>query len=142
MAHLNPYLHFNGQAEAAFRFYQSVFGGELQLMRYNEAPPMEGQPRMSAEAGEKIMHVALPIGKHSLLMASDLPDHFPPGTQGNMSYISIDAESKDEALRLFNALKAGGQEHMPIGDTFWGSYFGMVADQFGVQWMVSYAYPK
>lgn len=140
MAKLNQYLHFDGNASEAFEFYKSVFGGEYSMIaRYKDMPP--GVPAPEGKDAERIMHVSLPVGENSVLMGSDRPSTYANGTRGDLSYIYIEAETKDEATKLFSALVAGGQEHMPIADTFWGSYFGMLADKFGVQWMISYSYP-
>lgn len=136
MTALNPYLHFNGNCEEVFEFYQSVFGGEfLTVMRFKEAPPEVGFPESEAE---KIMHMALPIGPKAVLMGSDVPDAMGPTTTGNNFSISIDTDSHDEASRLFEGLSVGGQVMMPFDKAFWGGHFGMFTDKFGVQWMVSY----
>jgi len=142
MAFLNVYLNFNGNCEAAFHHYKSVFGGEFSMFsRFGDMPATE-EPLPESEA-QKILHVALPVGSAGcVLMGSDCPPSFPNGVQGNLFNISISADSKEEADRLFNSLSAGGNVHMPIADTFWGSYFGMCADPFGVQWMVDYDSPK
>lgn len=141
MATLNPYLNFNGNTEEAFRFYQSVFGGEfLMLQRFKETPEAD---RVPAEEQDKIMHVALAIGKGNILMGTDtlesMRQHSVPGT--NFS-LSIDTESEAEAARLFNALAEGGQVTMPLDKTFWDAYFGMLTDRFGIQWMVNYDYKR
>ncbi|MGB4844677.1 MAG: VOC family protein [Ferruginibacter sp.] len=143
MATINPYLTFNGNCEDAFNFYKSVFGGEFGYMgRFKEMPPTDGMNVPEAE-GNKIMHVSLPISKETILMGSDTSAAFGqtanPGT--NFS-ISITAGSKAEADKLFNAVAAGGNITMPLADTFWGSYFGMCTDKFGIAWMMSYDEPK
>lgn len=138
MASINPYLHFNGNAEEAFTFYKSVFGGEFITMIRFKDMHFEGAPNNAKEA-EKIMHVALPIGKHNVLMGSDTPEQL--GKHNEMetrSKISIGAESKEEADKLFNGLSQGGQVEMPIADSPWGSYFGMFRDKFGIEWMVDF----
>lgn len=138
MASINPYIHFNGNAEEAFQFYQSVFGGSFApIVRFKDLQ-FEGAPSWEDEA-EKIMHIALPIGRHNVLMGSDTPKQM--GTHNEMetrSKISISAESKEEADRLFTSLSAGGQVEMPIADSPWGSYFGMFRDKYGIEWMVDY----
>lgn len=138
MAQLNPYLHFNGNAEVAFTFYKSVFGGEFAMvMRFKEMSSSDF-PAPENEA-EKIMHIALPIGKNSILMASDTPESLGKHNENETrSKISISAESKEEADKLFNGLSAGGQIEMPIQDSPWGSYFGMFRDKFGFEWMVDF----
>ena len=142
MAKVNPYLTFNGNCEDAFNFYKSVFGGEFPYIgRFKEMPPMEGGKEISAEDGEKIMHVSLPISSETILMGSDSSESFGQVTTvGNNFSISIDAASKEEADKLFNGLSAGGKVTMPLSKTFWGAYFGMFTDKFGIQWMVNYDY--
>jgi PhnB protein len=138
MTAVNPYLNFSGNCEEAFNFYRSVFGGEFSTqMRFKEVPP---EAQMHATEGEKIMHVALPIGPGTVLMGSDRPAAMGPVTTGDNSSLSITTDSEAEATRIFDGLSAGGQVTMPLEKTFWGSYFGMFTDRFGVQWMVSYDY--
>lgn len=140
MATLNPYLHFNGNAEEAFNFYRSVFGGEFSMISRNkDIPSGTPNPTSSAEA-EKILHVSLPISKNSVLMGGDRPSSFGPATNGDSITISISAESEADATRLFNGLSAGGTVIMPLEKTFWGAFFGMFKDKFGIHWMVSYDY--
>ena len=94
---------------------------------------------MSEADGNKIMHVSLPISKETSLMGSDTVGEWAAGfKQGNNFSISINAESKEEADKLFNALSAGGQITMPMNATFWGAYFGMFTDKFGIAWMVNF----
>ncbi len=138
MAQINPYLHFNGNAEEAFTFYKSVFGGEFAMIARFKDMEMAEHPISEKEA-EKIMHIALPIGKNSVLMASDTPEFMGKHNENeNRSKISISAESKEEADRLFNGLSAGGQVEMPLENSPWGSYFGMFRDKFGFEWMVDF----
>ncbi|MCL2624343.1 MAG: VOC family protein [Planctomycetaceae bacterium] len=140
MPSLNPYLSFNGNCEAAFKFYQSVFGGELELFRFKDTPPAEegGYPIAESEK-ERVMHVSLPIGNHVVLMGCDTSDcSGPTANFGDNIGLSICADSKEEALRIFNALSAGGKIVMPIEKTFWADLFGMFIDQFGIPWMVNY----
>ncbi|MCA9837341.1 MAG: VOC family protein [Trueperaceae bacterium] len=141
MATINPYLNFNLEAEAAFTFYKSVFGGEFStFQRFKEVPGM-GDNLSDAEK-EGLMHVALPI-EGSVLMGSDvLPSRGHPKAEGNNFYISLQADSKEEADKLFNGLSAGGTVEMPLQDTFWNAYFGMFQDKFGVRWMINYDYPQ
>lgn len=136
MAQINPYLNFMGKTEEAFNFYKSVFGGEfVMLQRFKDTPHGDS---MSAEDKEKIMHVALPIG-NSLLMATDALESMGQSlTFGNNFSIAIDPEDIDEATRIFNELAVGGQVIMPLEKKFWGAWFGMLVDKFGVQWMVNY----
>lgn len=141
MSKLNPYLNFGGNAEEAFNFYKSVFGGEFSsVVRFGDMP-MEGAPVSDADK-DKIMHMALPIGD-DLLMASDALESFGQTvTAGNNSYISVHPETKEEADRLFAGLSEGAEIEMPIADQMWGDYFGSLKDKFGVGWMVNYSPPK
>jgi len=140
MTSVNVYLTFNGNCEKAFDFYKSVFGGEyLYLGRFKDMPPQEGTSQIEGEAGEKIMHVSLPISNETMLMGSDAGGEWAGKvSQGTNFSISITTDSKDEATRLFNGLSNGGQVTMPLSDTFWGDYFGMFTDKFGINWMVSF----
>lgn len=135
---INPYLNFNGKTEEAFKFYQSVFGGEFEggIMRFGSMPPGE-HGKVDASEADKVMHVSLPIGNGISLMGSDTPAGYPAATAGSNMHININLENKGEADRIFNALGAGGQITMPLADTFWGSYFGMLVDKFGISWMMS-----
>ena len=137
MATINPHINFNGNAEEAFNFYKSVFGGEFaKIMRFKDLANTEF-PVAENEAN-KIMHIALPIG-NSILMANDVPAILGRTNENeNRSKIVISAESKEEAIKLFNGLSAGGQIEMPIDDSPWGSYFGMFRDKYGIEWMVDY----
>jgi PhnB protein len=139
MATINPYIHFNGNAEEAFTFYKSVFGGAFAMaMRFKDLPANPEHPIPEEEAN-KIMHIALPVGKHSVLMASDTPAFMGKHNENETrSKISVSAESKEEADQLFNGLSAGGNVEMPIGDSPWGSYFGMFRDKYGIEWMIDY----
>jgi len=138
---INPYLNFNGKTEEAFNFYKSVFGGEFtSIQRIKETPEAKNFP---AQEQNCIMHVALPIGKNTILMASDILESMGHKlTPGNNFSISVTAESEKEADKIFNGLSAGGKVTLPLEKTFWGSYFGMLTDKFGIQWMVSYDLPK
>ena len=141
---LNHYLNFQGQAEAAFNFYKSVFGGEFSsLSRYSEMPTEEGITLPEADKN-KILHISLPINEFTELMASDTNDQFCAQTntvftQGNNHYISInlDASEQAEAQRLFNALSVNGQIEMPLEKTFWGALYAAFSDQFGIHWMIN-----
>ena len=137
MALINPHINFNGNAEEAFTFYKSVFGGEFaKIMRFKDLSSPEF-PVAENEAN-KIMHIALPIGKN-LLMANDVPEMLGPTNENeNRSKIAISAESREEADKLFNGLSAGGQIEGPIGDSPWGSYFGCFRDKYGIEWMVDF----
>jgi PhnB protein len=140
MAAINPYLVFNGNCEEAFLFYQSVFGGEfLFIGRFKDIPPnTEGCETGSKEDSEKIMHVSLPIGKGTILMGSDNNPSDKEVVFGQNISVSINTENKEEADKLFNGLSAGGTVTMPMNQTFWGAYFGMFTDKFGINWMVNF----
>jgi PhnB protein len=139
MATVNIYLNFNGNCEEAFNFYKTAFGGEFQYIgRFGEMPPSEGYTVSETEAN-KIMHVSLPISKETTLMGSDTAGPMAAGfVAGNNFSISINAESKEEAEKLFNGLSAGGNVTMPLSKTFWSECFGMFTDKFGINWMMSF----
>lgn len=139
MAQINPYIHFNGNAEEAFTFYKSVFGGEFaMIVRFKDMPNNPNMPIDESEAN-KIMHIALPIGKSNVLMASDTPKFMGKHNENETrSKISISAASKEEANKLFNGLSKGGKIEVPIADSPWGSYFGMFRDKYGIEWMVDF----
>lgn len=132
---LNAYLNFPGNTEEAFNFYKSVFGGEFStLQRFKDTPHGES---MSPEEQEKLMHVALPIGENTLMGTDTLESMGQKVTMGNNISLSLHPKTKEEADRIFKALSEGGQITMPLEDTFWNAYFGMLTDKFGVQWMVN-----
>jgi PhnB protein len=142
MKSINPYLNFPGNTEEAFNFYKKVFGGDFfgGVNRFKDAPGMEN---LSASDKEKVMHVGLKMGDNNYLMATDALESMGHKiTFGNNCYISIDAESREEADKLFKGLSEGGKVEMPMADQFWGDYFGSLVDKFGVQWMVIYSPPK
>lgn len=135
MKAVNPYLNFNGNTEEAFNFYKTVFGGEfVTVMRFGETPGCESMPETEKNG---IMHIALPLGS-SLLMGTDVPKSMEQVKFGTNSSITIDAESREEADRYFNGLAEGGKVGMPMDDMFWGAYYGMLTDKFGVQWMINF----
>jgi PhnB protein len=137
MATINVYLNFNGNCKEVFEFYKEVFHGEfIDLNYYKEMPQMENMPPLPEEFSEKIMHVSLKVGENSILMGSDvIPGMSDPLQVGNNFSISVNCNSKDEADSYFNALSQGGKVVMPLGETFWGAYFGMLNDKFGISWM-------
>ncbi|MBP9186047.1 MAG: VOC family protein [Bacteroidia bacterium] len=137
MAQINPHLNFNGNAEEAFTFYKSVFGGEFaKIVRFKDLAGAEFPVATHEE--NKIMHIALPIG-NSILMANDVPEILGRTNENeNRSKIVISAESKEEADKLFNGLSVGGQIEMPISESLWGTYFGMFRDKYGIEWMVDF----
>jgi len=138
MKAINPWINFNGNAEEAFTFYKSVFGGEFtKIVRFKDLSSDE-YPIPESEA-EKIMTIALPIGKHNVLMGNDVPKFMGPVNENeNRSKIAISAESRKEADQLFNELSAGGNIEGPIGDGPWGSYAGMFRDKYGIEWIVEF----
>lgn len=139
MATVNSYLTFNGNTEEAFNFYKSVFGGEFTYIgKFKDMPADENCPPPSPEEGELIMHVSLPISKETVLMGSDATSFSGKVVAGTNFSISINAESKAEADKLFAGLSAGGNVTMPMENTFWGAYFGMFTDKFGINWMVNF----
>ncbi len=140
MPTINPYVNFNGNAEEAFTFYKSVFGGEFsKIMRFKDLS-IPGYTVPEKEAN-KIMHIALPIGKN-ILIANDVPESMGRVNENeNRSKIAITAESKEEADKLFTGLSQGGKVEMPIADSPWGSYFGMFRDKYGIEWTVDFT-PK
>ena len=141
MPTINPYLNFPGTAEEAFTFYKSVFGGEfLGVNRFKDMPESGNIP---ADAMDKIMHIALPLGNGNILMATDAPASMGfTLTQGNNFYISVNVDSREEADRIYAGLSEGGKIEMPLADTFWGAYYGSFADKFGIGWMISYENPN
>ena len=139
MATINPYLIFNGNCEEAFLFYQSVFGGEFPYVgKFIDMPSGENTPPLSEEDANKIMHIRLPMSNGTELMGSDSNSVSGAVVFGGNVSLSITAESRKEADHLFNGLSAGGNPFMPMSDTFWGAYFGMFVDKFGIHWMVNF----
>ena len=140
MTTINVYLTFNGNCKSAFDFYRSVFGGEFASeSTFGEMPPQEGMPPMPDEMKDQIMHVSLPISQETVLMGSDTGGEWADShVQGNNFSISISTDSKAKADNFFNELSAGGEVKMPMEETFWGDYFGMLTDEFGINWMISF----
>ncbi|MCK0145918.1 VOC family protein [Arenibacter sp. F26102] len=134
---VDPYLNFDGNAEEAFVFYKSVFGGEFSAnMKMSEAP---GGEELSQEDKNRTMHIALPIGNDTLLMASDIiPSAGHVLQPGSQTYIMLTADSRKEADRLFNGLSKEGDIEMKMADMFWGDYFGSFIDRFGIRWMINF----
>ena len=137
MAIINPHINFNGNAEEAFNFYKSVFGGEFaMIMRLKDISSPEFP--VAENDANKIMHIALPIGK-KILMGNDVPEFMGQVNENeNRSKIFVAAQSREEADKIFNGLSAGGNVEMPIGDSPWGSYFAMFRDKYGIEWMVEF----
>ncbi|WP_320054413.1 VOC family protein [uncultured Acetobacteroides sp.] len=145
MATINPYITFNGNCEEAFNFYKSIFGGDFTHMeRYKNTPNVEQVPKCE---GEKILHISLPINSHTILMGSDnccdADSEFDSEVHfGNNISLSISTKSEEETTKLFEALSKEGRISMPLQKTFWDAYYGMLIDKYGINWMVSYEYPK
>ena len=138
MAQINPHINFNGNAEEAFNFYKSVFGGEFAVIKRFKDISSPEYPVSEKEAN-KIMHIALPIGKGSVLAGNDVPEIMGRTNENeNRSKIAIDAESKEEADKLFKGLSSGGAIEVPISDSPGGSCFGMFRDKYGIEWMVNF----
>jgi len=138
MPQINPYINFNGNAEEAFTFYKSVFGGEFEkIIRFKDLPGAGSH--LSEKDANKIMRIALPIG-NNILIANDVPESMGPVNENeNRSKIAIIAESKEEADKLFNGLSVGGQVEMPMDNSPWGTYFAMFRDKYGIEWTVEFA---
>lgn len=142
MTTINPWINFNGNAEEAFTFYKSIFGGEFtKIIRLKDLASSEF-PVADVDA-EKIMLITLPIGKNNVLMANDVPSFLGKVSENeNRSKISVTAESKEEAQALFNGLSAGGKVEMPMDNSPWGTYFGMLRDKYGIEWTVEFPVAK
>lgn len=129
---INPYLNFNGQCESAFKFYEKVLGGKIDVIMPMKGSPVEEQ--MGPGCGGNILHARMTIGD-TVVMASDCPpDNYDPPKGFS---INIGVGSPEEAERIFNALSENGQVQMPLEKTFWAKKFGMVTDQFGTPWMIN-----
>lgn len=139
MAQIHVYLTFDGQCEEAFRLYSKAFGKEpVYIGRFAAMPPSDELGELSEEDQRRIMHICLPIEENFALMGSDQLTQHPPLVKGTNMSASINVNSREEADQLFTSLSEGGTITMPMSDTFWGAYFGMFTDRFGVQWMINY----
>jgi PhnB protein len=138
MRTINPWINFNSNAEEAFTFYKSVFGGEFtKIIRFRDLAGPEFQ--VAENDADKIMHIALPIGKQNVLIANDVPEFMGRVNENeNRSKILVSAESREEAERIFNGLSAGGEVEGPIGDSPWDTYAGMFRDKYGIEWIVEF----
>lgn len=137
MATINPYINFNGNAEEAFTFYKSVFGGEFEnIVRFKD---LEGPDfPVAAEDADKIMRIELPIGENTLI-ANDVPTALGPVSENeNRSKIAVTADSREEAEAIFNGLSVGGAVEMPMDQSPWGTYFAMFRDKYGIEWTVEF----
>ena len=139
MATINPWINFNGNAEEAFTFYKSVFGGEFsKVVRFKDIASDEFPVAEKEE--NKIMHIALPIGTTTMLIANDVPEVLGRVNENeNRSKILVNTESKEEADRLFKGLSAGGEVEGSMGDSPWGSYAGMFRDKYGIEWIIEFS---
>src|SRR6201992_3864939 len=137
MATINPYINFNGNAEEAFTFYKSVFGGDFEeIVRFKDISSAELQ--ISAIDADKVMRIVLPIGRN-VLIANDVPESMGRVNENeNRSKIAITTESKEEGERIFNGLSAGGEVEMPMAESPWGTYFAMFRDKYGIEWTVEF----
>lgn len=138
MSRVSTYLNFARSTEEAFNFYKTVFGTEFsgEINRFSQVPPQEGQPPMSDEDKNLVMHVALPILGGHMLMGTDAPESMGfTVTPGNNVYINLEPDSRTETEKLFNALSEGGKIETPLQEMFWGDYFGSLTDKFGIKWM-------
>jgi PhnB protein len=138
MKAINPWINFNGNAEEAFHFYKSVFGGEFaKVIRFKDLASYEFP--VSEHEADKIIHISLPIGRNNILIANDVPEIMGRTNENeNRSKIAINADSREEADKVFSGLSAGGDVEGPIGDTPWGTYAGMFRDQYGIEWIVEF----
>jgi PhnB protein len=138
MKSINPWINFNGNAEEAFTFYKSVFGGEFKkIVRFKDLASAEFQ--VPADEANKIMHIALPIGKNNVLIANDVPGFLGRVDENeNRSKIAVNTDSREEADKIFNGLSAGGNVEMPIDDSPWGTYASMFRDKYGIEWIVEF----
>jgi len=138
MRAINPWINFNGNAEEAFNFYKSVFGGEFtKVVRFKDLASAEFNVPENEE--NKLMHIALPIGSNNMLIANDVPEFMGPVNESeNRSKISVSAESREEADRIFEGLSAGGDVEGPLGEGPWGTYAGMFRDKYGIEWIVEF----
>ncbi|HEY0964593.1 MAG TPA: VOC family protein [Candidatus Paceibacterota bacterium] len=142
MATTSIYLNFERETEAAFEFYKTVFGGEFigGINRMGAVPPQEGQPELSEEDKNLVMHVALELPGGFQIMGTDAPESMGfTLNQGNNVYINVLPDTRTEADRLFAALSEGGVIEMPMQEMFWGDYFGSLTDKFGIRWMIDTA---
>lgn len=136
MTTLNPYIYFNGNCEEAFNFYKSVFKKEFTYVgRYKDAPKKDRH--IFQEADEKIMHVALPISTETILMGADNIEVNRETIRNSSFSLILYTDSKEEADRLFTELSERGQIKVPMNMTFWGSYYGLCIDKFGISWKIT-----
>ncbi len=138
MTTICPWINFNGNAEEAFNFYKSVFGGEFtKVVRFKDlAGP--GFPVGDADAN-KIMQIMLTISAAHTLIGNDVPEFMGKVSENeNRSKIHVGVESKEEAERIFDGLSTGGYVEVSMGDSAWGTYFGMFRDTYGIEWIIEF----
>jgi PhnB protein len=142
MTTINPWINFNGNAEEAFTFYKSVFGGEFtKIIRFKDLASTEFPVAEKEE--NKIMYIALPIDKGNVLIANDVPEFMGQVNENeNRSKISVNTDSKEEAERLFSGLSVGGKIEGPMGNSPWGTYAGMFRDKYGIEWIIEFSSSK
>jgi len=143
MAKVSIYLNFPGTTEEAFNFYKSVFGGEFGgegMMRFGGMPPMEGQPPLSDELKNMVVHVELPILNSFTIMGTDAPEEMGFTVEhGNNMHINLHPDNRTDTKRIFDRLSEGGKVTMELQEMFWGDYFGSCTDKYGINWMVACA---
>lgn len=140
---VSTYLNFNGNTEDAFNFYKSVYGGEFITLQRFKDTPKEVQKNIPKKELNKIMHISLSIGKNHILMATEAPESMGfKLIEGNNHYISLEVTSKKDADEIYKKLSKDGKIEMALADAFWGAYYACFKDKFGIQWMISYTYPK
>jgi len=143
MAGVSTYLNFPRNAEEAFLFYKSVFGGEFSrggIARFSDIPASGGMPSLADEDKNLVMHIELPILGGHLLMGTDAPESMGfTVIKGNNVHINLEPDTREETQRLFKALSSGGKVTMELQDMFWGAYFGSCTDKFGIRWMFNFS---
>jgi len=139
----NHYLNFNGNTEEAFNFYKSVFGGEFLIIQRLKDTPKEVQKNIPKKELNKILFISLAINKNVRLIGTEAPESMGfKLIEGNNHHISLEIKDKKTATKIFKKLSKGGEIEYSIQDMFWGAYFGSFKDKFGINWMISYEYPK
>lgn len=136
MTTVNPYIYFNGNCEEAFQFYRTVFRREFTYLgRYKDVPAADRQ--VFPETDEKIMHITLPISNETVLMGADNNEAYKELLPFSNFSLIVHTDEQEEANRLFSELSAGGQIKVEMNQTFWGSYYGICIDKFGIMWKVT-----
>ncbi|HEV2696221.1 MAG TPA: VOC family protein [Verrucomicrobiae bacterium] len=142
MTTINPWINFNGNAKEALTFYKSVFGGEFtKIIHFKDIAGPEFT--VADEDAEKLMLIALPIGRNNVLMANDVPSFMGKTNENeNRSKIAVSTDTKEEADRIFRGLSAGGTVEVPMGQSPWGTHFAMFRDKYGIEWTVEFSPSK